>query len=298
MTALVGAIVGSLAAVGIVLIGAAVSGHQLPARTNSSQRKPTPAERSARARVVAAAMLAGIAGWLLSGLIAIGLLLAGGVVAVPLFRQADRERRLLVARTEALAGWAESLRDYVKSHAGLRQSVVASLNTVDDVIRPEVEALAADLDTESPDVALERFAARLADPVADLLATALTVALGESGARDIPGLLGQLAQDARDEVSGIRRVSVAHEKAFGTARAMAIVVVATAAGMFAVNGSYLRVYRTAPGQVVLLLVAAVALLAVWGLVRMSRPVRPLRVLATEADAVVPVAPASSAAVAT
>lgn len=281
MNALLGATVGVLSAVGVMLIGAAVAGHQLPARTNPSHRRPTPAERQARARVAAVAIIAGVAGWLLTGLIAIGLLLAGGVVAVPLFRQADRERRLLLARTEALAGWAESLRDYVKSHAGLRQSVVASLHTVDEVIRPEVEALAADLDTESPDVALERFAARLADPVGDLLATALAVALGESGARDIPSLLGQLAQDARDEISGIRRVSVAHEKAFGTARAMAIVVVATAAGMFAVNGAYLQVYRTAAGQIVLLLVAAVALLAVWGLVRMSRPVRPLRVLGPE-----------------
>lgn len=295
MTVLVGAMAGLLAAVGLLLIGAAATGHQLPARSGSSQRRRSSADLTARSRAVAAAVVVGLAGWLLSGLIAIGLLLAGGVVAVPLFRQADRERRLLVARTEALAGWAESLRDYVKSHAGLRQSVVVSLNTVEEVIRPEVEALAADLDTESPDVALERFAARVADPVGDLLATALSVALGESGARDIPSLLGQLAQDARDEVSGIRRVSVAHEKAFGTARAMAIVVVATAAGMFAVNGAYLRVYRTASGQVVLLLVAGVALLAVWGLVRMARPVRPLRVLGSEPADVSPAGPHSSGA---
>jgi hypothetical protein len=298
MTVVVGAMIGLLAAVGLLLIGAAVTGHQLPARPRSSPRTRSSAAGTARSRAVAAAIVVGFACWLLSGLIAIGLLLAGGVVAVPLFRQADRERRLLVARTEALAGCAESLRDYVKSHAGLRQSVVASLNTVDPVIRPEVEALAADLDTESPDVALERFAARLADPVGDLLATALSVALGESGARDIASLLGQLAQDARDEVSGIRRVSVAHEKAFGTARAMAIVVVATAAGMFAVNGAYLRVYRTASGQVVLLLVAGVALLAVWGLVRMARPVRPLRVLASEPADVSPTGTTSSGATTT
>ncbi len=281
MTVLAGAMVGTLAAAGLLLLGAAAMGHGIPVRSNSSAPTITAAERAARTRLAAAAVIAGLIGWLVSGLIAVGLLLAGAVIVVPLFRQADRERHLLVARTEALAAWAESLRDSVRSHAGLRQSVVTSLHTVDDVIRDEVQDLATDLDTESPDVALERFAARLADPVGDLLATALSVALGESGARDIPSLLGQLAQDARDEVSGIRRVSVAHEKAFGTARAMAIVVVATAAGMFVVNGTYLQVYRTPAGQLVLLLVAAVALAALWGLVRMARPVRPLRVLGPE-----------------
>ena len=280
MTAAAGAAVATLAAFGVVLLVAAALGHQLPSRRDRQRGAPVAGATTLRPKTAALAASAGVLVWLASGLVAVGLLAAGAVVVVPLFRQADRDRRLIVERTEALAAWAESLRDYVKSHAGLRQSVVASLSTVDGVIRPEVEALAADLDTESPDVALGRFADRLADPVGDLLATALAVALGESGARDIPGLLGQLAQDARDEVSGIRRVSVAHEKSFGTARAMAIVVVATAVGMFAVNGEYLRVYRTAAGQVVLLLVAGVALLAVFGLVRMARPVRPLRVLGT------------------
>ena len=278
MTVLAGAAVGLLAGLGVVVLAAAAAGYRLPTRLGAERRQPSSVDTTERLKTGAAALVAGLAGWLVTGLVAIGLLVAGAVVAVPLFRQADRERQLLVARTEALAGWAESLRDSVRSHAGLRQSVVVSINTVDEVIRVDVERLAADLDTESPEIALARFANRLSDPVGDLLATALTVALGESGARDIPSLLGQLAQDARDEVSGIRRVAVAHEKAFGTARAMAIVVAATAAGMFAVNGEYLRVYQTPAGQLVLILVAVVALLAVWGLVRMARPVRPLRVL--------------------
>lgn len=278
MTPLFGAAVGLLGAFGLLLVAASILGHGLP-RFGSGTRERTPADGPSADRT---ALLIGIVvavfGWLVTGLVAIGLLLLGGAVALPLFGRARQDRALLVERTEALAAWAESLRDYVKSHAGLRQAVVASLPTVDEVIRPEVEGLAADLEQEAPAAALARFADRLADPVGDLLATALAVALGESGARDVPGLLGQLARDARDEVSGIRRISVAHEKAFGTARAMAIVVAVTALGMFAVNGDYLRVYRTGAGQVVLLVVAVVALLAVWGLVRMARPVQPLRVL--------------------
>lgn len=282
MSSLIGAVVGVLAAFGVVLLMGAATGAGQPFRGAGRPGSPAvarpPAHRRVEVRTIGAGLIVGLLGWLATGLMAVGVLIVGGFVAIPLFGRARAERALLVDRTEALASWAESLRDYVKSHAGLRQAVVDSLSSVDEVIRPEVDRLAADLEAEAPEAALRRFADDVADPVGDLLATALTVALGESGARDLPGLLGRLARDARDEVSGIRRVAVAHEKAFGTARAMAIVVVATAVGMFAVNGEYLRVYRTAAGQVVLLLVAGVALLAVWGLIRMARPVQPLRVL--------------------
>ncbi len=282
MSSLVGSVVGALAACGIILLVGATTGAGHPFRGAGRRGSPARSRRAARRRVevrtIGAGLIVGLLGWVATGLVAVGVLIVGGFLAIPLFGKARADRALLVDRTEALASWAETLRDYVKSHAGLRQAVVDSLSSVDEVIRPEVERLAVDLEAGVPEAALRRFADDVADPVGDLLATALTVALGESGARDLPGLLGQLARDARDEVSGIRRVAVAHEKAFGTARAMAIVVVATAVGMFAVNGDYLRVYRTAAGQVVLLLVAGVALLAVWGLIRMARPVQPLRVL--------------------
>ncbi len=278
MTALFGAAVGLMASFGVVLVAAAVIGYGLPTIGSDAAGPERNRKSSLDRSALLVGVVGGLTGWLVTGLVAIGFLILGGAIALPLFRQARLERSRLVDRTEALAAWAESLRDYVKSHAGLRQAVVAGLPAVDEVIMPEVEALAQDLEQETPALALGRFADRLADPVGDLLATALTVALGESGARDVPGLLGQLAADAREEVSGVRRVSVAHEKAFGTARAMAVVVAATAVGMFVVNGDYLRVYRTGAGQIVLMIVAVVVLLAVRGLVRMARPVQPLRVL--------------------
>ena len=276
MTGLVGAGLGLLGSFGVVLVVAAFAGYGLPERTRSSGSGVW--RREVDWRFVVGGAVGGLVLWWLSGLVALGLLVLGGLVAAPLFARARRERELLVARTEALATWAESLRDFVRSHAGLRQAVVASLGSVDAVIEAEVVALASELEAESSDVALARFADRVADPVGDLLATALTVALGESGARDIPALLGRLASDARDEVSGIRRAAVAHERSFGTARAMAIVVLVTALGMFAVSGEYVAQYRTGEGQVVLVGVVLVALVALWGLVRMARPARPVRVL--------------------
>lgn len=276
MTAFAGAGLALLAAGGVLMIVAAALGVELPS-VGRFGRDPSESSFDVRPGLVAVAVALGVV--LVTQVVALGLLVAAAVVAVPLFRQAKIERAVVVDRTEALATWAESLRDHVRSHAGLRQAVVLSLSTVDEVIRPQVEGLAQDLASMSPEPAFARFSERIGDPVGDLLATALTVALGDSGASDLPKLLGQLASDARDEVTGIRQVAVKHDKTFTTVRTMMMVVAGTTSAMFLLQGSYMAQYATPEGQVVLVGVVAVVVVALWGLVRMARPVRPIRVLA-------------------
>ena len=278
MTALVAAVLGALAATGLVLIVAAILGAGLPA-----QRGTTRARRTGPAlvdpRVLAAALIAGVVAPAVTGTVAVGLVVAAVVIVVPLLRRAGLDRRAQLARTEALAGWAETLRDYMRSHAGLHQAVASSAEVVDPVIRGEVQALARDLERLETVEALRRVADRARDPVADLAIAALSVAAGDSGARDLPALLGALADDAREEVAGVRRAAVTHRRSFSAAQSMMWVVALVTVVMFSASGEYLRVYQTARGQIVLVAVAACAIGALAALVRLARPVQPLRVLA-------------------
>lgn len=276
MIPLAGAGVGLLAAVGIVLVVAAVRGGELPALS-----RPTVGASGGRrfdGRWLAGGAVVGLVVGLVTQVVAAGLLATAVVVAVPLFRQARVERAVVVDRTEALASWAESLRDQVRSFAGLRQAIAMSVPTAGDAIRSDVALLAQDLETESPETAFGRFAERVGDPVGDLLATALTVALGESGASDIPKLLGRLASDARDEVTGIRQIAVKHEKTFSTVRSMVMVVAAITTVMFGWQGEFMAQYASVQGQVVLVFIVVVVIAGLVSLVRMARPVRPIRVL--------------------
>ena len=278
MIPLAGAGVGLLTAAGVLLMIAAARGGELPTLSRGGVNR-TGAGWSTDGRWPAAGLVGGAVVGLVTQVVAAGLLTVAVVIAVPLFRQARVERAEVVDRTEALASWAESLRDQVRSFAGLRQAISMSVSTADESIRPDVELLARDLETEAPEAAFGRFAERVGDPVGDLLATALTVALGESGASDVPRLLGRLAGDARDEVTGIRQIAVKHEKTFSTVRSMVMVVVVITTVLFGWQGEFMGQYASVEGQVVLTFIVVVVIAGLWSLVRMARPVRPIRVLA-------------------
>src|SRR5882762_5954584 len=117
-----------------------------------------------------AAVLAGVfTGWPAAAL------LAGGVVwFAPQLMGRDTSTKTEVARTEAIASFAELLRDTLSAAAGLEQSILASATAAPEPIREQVGAMAGLLRAGGAlEDALRRFAADLADPTADLIIAAL-----------------------------------------------------------------------------------------------------------------------------
>lgn len=265
MTALA-ALCGAGVGLGLVLILAGWRGVELP----------RPARRAERARVeranlriglaVGAAVLVGAAtGWPVGAVLAA---LAGW--GAPGLLGGARAASAAVARIEAVAGWAEMLRDTMAGAAGLEQAIVATAPLAPLPIRAEVATLSLRLEGERLAPALRAFADEVADPTCDLGVAALVLA-AEHQAQRLGELLGSLAAAARDQATMRLRVEAGRAR---TRTSVKVIVGATGGlvlGLAVLNRGYLAPYDTATGQLVLLLVGGVFATAFLWLSKMTRP---------------------------
>jgi tight adherence protein B len=211
----------------------------------------------------------------------VGALCAAGAGAlVPELVGGTAARRAAVARTEAVAGWAEMLRDTLAGAAGLEQAIIASASVAPAPIRGEVATLAAGLDRQQLPVALRAFATELADPTGDLVVAALVLA-SERQARRLGELLGALAHAAREDATMRLRVEAGRARTRTSARIVVGATLAMAVGLVVLNRGYLTPYDSAAGQLVLGLVGLLFGGAFWWLARMARVPAPERLLAAE-----------------
>ena len=210
----------------------------------------------------------------------VGAMLAGlaGAGAPSLFTSST-ERAGGLGRIEAVAGWAEMLRDTMAGASGVEQAILATATVAPLPIRTEVATLAGALQHgEHLGPALRDFADRVADPTCDLVCASLVMA-AEHQARRLGELLGTLAEAAREQATMRLRVEAGRAR---TRTSIRIVVGATGVlvlGLAVLDGGYLSPYSSAAGQLVLLLVGSMFAIAFTWLVRMSRPQNPERILA-------------------
>jgi Flp pilus assembly protein TadB len=232
------------------------------------------------AGTVGAAVLVGaITGWPVAALLA-----GAGAFALPAMFLGAKDRTRQVARTEAIAGWAEMLRDTLTAASGLEQAIVATASVAPVSIRPEVATLGDRLQRERLVPALRSFAAELADPTGDLVVAALVLAAGHE-ARKLSDLLGSLAGAARDQAAMQLRVEAGRARIRTSTRVVAGSTLVFAAGLILLNRTYLSPFGTALGQAVMAVIGLLFSGAFWWLARMGRPVAPERFLAFEGSTV-------------
>jgi tight adherence protein B len=207
------------------------------------------------------AVLAGLAGW-----------------GAPSLLAGTGRQQAAVGRIEAVAGWAEMLRDTMAGAAGLEQAIVATAALAPLPIRAEVATLAVRLDGERLAPALRAFAEEVADPTCDLVVAALVLA-AEHQAQRLGELLGSLAQAARDQATMRLRVEAGRARTRTSVKVIVGATTAVVVGLALVNRGYLAPYDTATGQLVLALVGAVFTAAFVWLSRMTRPASVERFLA-------------------
>jgi Flp pilus assembly protein TadB len=163
----------------------------------------------------------------------------------------DRQHARRVARIEAIASWAESLRDTLAAAAGLEQTILATAPVAPAPIAAEVTELANRLEQgERLPAALRAFVDRLADPTADLVVAALLLA-AEQQAKDLGHLLGRLAAAARDQAGMRMRIAAARARMRSSVRIIVGCTVVLTVGLLAWSRSYLHPYDSVVGQVVL-----------------------------------------------
>ncbi|MFL6115206.1 MAG: type II secretion system F family protein [Catenulispora sp.] len=278
VTALI--VAGFAVAVGLVLVVRGLSGGPeeqaaAPSALDALRKRLAEPKTVRRLGIVfGAAVLAGVfTGWPAAAL------LAGGVAwFAPALMGRDTSTKTEVARIEAIASWAELLRDTLSAAAGLEQSILASAAAAPAPIREQVQALAGRLRAGSSlEEALRAFAAELADPTADLIIAALLLASRQQ-ARNLPEVLGSLAEATRAQVALRLRTAADRARTRTSVRMITCVVMAMAFGLIMLNRSFLSPYDTPTGQLVLLLVAALFGSALMWLNKMGAAKAPARFL--------------------
>ncbi|MGD9702821.1 MAG: type II secretion system F family protein [Ilumatobacteraceae bacterium] len=223
-------------------------------------------------------VVAAAAGWALTGWPAAGVLAGGAAAVAPLLSGTRRRRDELNAKSEALASWAEMLRDTITAHAGLREAIALTARVAPAPIRKEVQLLAVRAERESLTTALRRFAVEVADPVADLIVASLVIA-AERQAQRLAELLTQIAGSAREQSAMRLRVETGRARTYASSRALVAITFGLAVILLVFSPTFMSPYDSATGQIVLMAIGALFAGALWALVQLGRPVTPPRLLA-------------------
>ena len=272
MRTLAGAVTGLLFAVGLWI---AIAGFRGITQRSTVRRSISWDQLWWRGGLVVAAAAAG---WALTGWPAAGVLAGGAAAVAPLLSGTRRRRDELNAKSEALASWAEMLRDTITAHAGLREAIALTARVAPAPIRKEVQLLAVRAERESLTTALRRFAVEVADPVADLIVASLVIA-AERQAQRLAELLTQIAGSAREQSAMRLRVETGRARTYASSRALVAITFGLAVILLMFSPTFMSPYDSATGQIVLMAIGALFAGALWALVQLGRPVTPPRLLA-------------------
>jgi len=190
-----------------------------------------------------------------------------------------RRSRVATDRLDALAGWAESLRDLVASGVALPEAVPASVTVAAPSIRAPLTDLAERVSAREPlESALRELADTLDDGGADLIIAALLLNARAQG-RALEAVLSALAASTRSELRVRRAIDAERRSTRRAVQVVVVVTVASALGLALGNPAYVAPYRSAAGQVVLAVVVAIFAAGFAWLARLSALPVPQRLLA-------------------
>jgi tight adherence protein B len=214
------------------------------------------------------AVFAGLVWWLVTGWPALAGIVVLAAWGVPrLF--SGGERRALIAKTEAIAAWAEMLRDAMAAADGVEEAIEATVPIAPPPLRPAVALLdAARRSRPLPD-ALGDFGAEVNHPSADLVVQALVIA-AEGEGTDFSSVLSRLAAITRGEVRMRLRVEVGRATLRTSARMILVILCVGVVGISLLSRDYLEPYSSPEGQVILLVAAGLFAGGCVLLERMSR----------------------------
>ncbi|HVX17451.1 MAG TPA: hypothetical protein VHA73_05405 [Acidimicrobiales bacterium] len=271
MTVIVGAGFGALAAAGVLLVAAGLTG-VVPRPLSGLDTLDRLGRRVERFGLRAGLALGGgLVGAVATGWpVAVVLLAATGFTAPSLVGLRGRREHELV-RAEAVAAWAEMLRDTIAGGAGLQTAIVASARAAPAAIAPEVERLAGRAQRYELTDAINGFAAEVAEPTADVVVASLLLAL-RAQARDLDKVLAAAATSARATVAMQRRIEAGRARTYTSIRLIVAVTVGYAIALVVFDPAYLAPFGSAGGQVVL---AGIGVLFAAGLASIGRLATPL-----------------------
>lgn len=265
MTTLVLAALAAGAGVGLLLILAGLTGRSVLGDLSATVPQLATGRAVGRLAIVTlVALLVLVAtGWFVGAVLG-----AIAAWALPTVLGGKAAREDAITRTEAIASWTEMIRDSIVAASGLEEAIVATVGVAPAPIAPEVRALVRRLDHQRLPDALIAFGDDLKHPSGDLVIAALVIA-SRLEASDLSSLLSRLADATRGDARMRIRVEVGRTRVRTATKVIVGVVICAVLFLAVVNGSYLMVYDSTGGQVVLAFVGVIFGLGGWLLSRMA-----------------------------
>jgi hypothetical protein len=195
---------------------------------------------------------------------------AGAAAYVVAGRQSRPSPAREIDRIDAMAAWAEMLRDGVGTPRGIEGIVTSTASTAPALIRPTVMRFAHRLAWQDLPDALPDLADELDHRIGDLIVTSLDIA-ARSGARQVRAVLDDLADAAREEARMLRRQEVARTRPRSEMNQIAAISAMVVLLLVVVGQDYLAPYRSVVGQLVLCGVAGLWLVGFGAMARLARP---------------------------
>ncbi len=290
-TQLLGGLFGTGIAIGLLTIvkGLRSGAGELPAAPSRwaslaaslSPRRLTGQKPRVAACVAGAAGLVTWTGW--PAMAVIGFL---ALWHLPRILGPDRVSRHAIELSDAVATFAEMLRDTLSAAAGLQQAVLAAAPLAPEPITAPCTRLAEQIDSGTPLAqAVAAWADQVADRHADVVAGCLIIASRRQSG-NTAAVLNNVAASAREQAS-IRRRAVASQAKPRTSVRVTICVVLALFGMLMFGDPpFMAPYNTLHGQVVLVVASGVFGVALLWMDKILHPdpePRVLTHLATIAD---------------
>jgi Flp pilus assembly protein TadB len=261
---------GALAGLGLLLLYAGLT--RPPTRPRDDSGRPSLLLAS-----VVLGLLGGVAAWLLSGWPVLTLAgLAGGLL-LPRMWAARSQAAEQAARSEALAEVAAGLRDGVRGGLGVTDALGGLARWGPPALRDELNEVAAQAAVLGLPYALEGFARRRRDPLADLLAA--TLALNQRlGGRNLSQVLDELAAAIRADAHTLREIRARQAQQRLSARLVAAAPIVILLAIRQTNPAYLAPFASPTGQAILLLALTMIAAGYLAMVRLARPPAGTRLL--------------------
>lgn len=243
-----------LLVVGVSIVWSGLHYEPRPARARSTLRLPV------GVAVAVAALVVAVSGWMIPSVV-VGAI-AGWLASSIRIRRAGVD--VGVERTEALASWVENVRDVLQSGNQPVGAIGATTETCPPSIRPHVRLLFARLSAGQPaELAFRRFADDMNEPLADLVAVGLLIAVSRGA--ETQDVLSSLAVQARHQADRRRIVEAERAPMRREVLMVSMVMCALLAGVFLfARSSYLNAYDDASGQAFLaFILIGYGLLLMW-----------------------------------
>jgi tight adherence protein B len=263
---------GAMAGLGLLLLATGLT-------RPTTRRSEEPGAAPLLVAGVVVGLLAGLAAWVLSGWPILTLAAMAGGLLAPRAWAGRSQVAEQVARTEAVAEVAAGLRDAVRGGLGVTDALGGLARWGPPTLRGELAEVTAQAAVLGLPQALEGFARRVGDPLADLLAA--TLALNQRlGGRNLAQVLDELAAAIRAEAHTLREIRARQAQQRLSARLVAAAPLCILLVIRQTNPAYLTPFKTLLGQGVLGLALLLVVAGYVVMVRLAKPPAGSRLLPT------------------